>query len=368
MTGSPLPQPLPPGSTVGILGGGQLGRYLALAAAKLGYRAHIFAPEAEPPAGQVTPLVTRAAFDDQAALDGFASAVDAVTLEFENVPVDSVRRLAERVPVRPGPTILAIAQDRLEEKRFATSCGAGTAPWVPLTRADEMAGAMAAAAAGETILKTARLGYDGKGQIPLATGGDVAAAWEALGRVPAILEGKVDLAAEISVILARGADGRTVAVPPVENRHENGILSTTIAPAAVPEPIAARAVDQARALAEGASVVGLLAVEFFITRSGTLLVNEMAPRPHNSGHWTLDAAKPDQFDLAIRAAVGLPLPPVQTLCPAIMTNLIGDAASDWRRLAAEPGACLHLYGKAEARPGRKMGHVTRLKPGPSGSR
>lgn len=354
--------PLAPGSTVGILGGGQLGRYLAIAAAKLGYRAHIYAPETDPPAGQVAAAVTQAAFDDEPALAAFADAVDAVTLEFENVPVASVRCLAERVPVRPGATILEIAQDRLAEKRFAAACGAGTAPWVPLEATDDLAGAAALAAAGPTILKTARLGYDGKGQVALPAHGDVAAAWDRLGRVPAILEGRVALARELSVLIARGTDGDWVAVPPVENRHEDGILRTTVAPAAVSASLAEDAVALARALAEASDTVGLLAVEFFVTDNGALLVNEMAPRPHNSGHWTLDAAKPDQFDLAIRAAVGLPLPPVRILCPAEMTNLLGEEAGSWADLAAEPGVCLHLYGKPEARPGRKMGHVTRLKP------
>lgn len=355
------PSPLPPGSTVGILGGGQLGRMLAQAAARMGYRAHIFAPPGDAPATDVAASATRAAYDDAAALDAFAAAVDAVTVEFENVPADSLDRLAETVPVRPDGQVLRVAQDRLAEKSAAEASGIDVADYVPVA-----GGALLADVfdrfGGPAILKTTRLGYDGKGQWRLDGPADVAAAAAGLGRAVGILERVVPFDAEISVLVARDAAGHMSYFPIAQNRHENGILRTTTVPADIAEAAADRAVQIALTMTEALAVVGLLAVEMFVTADDGVLINEIAPRPHNSGHWTLDACAADQFEQTIRAVAGLPLVPPMPLCGAEMTNLIGAEAEDWARLFAEPGTIVHLYGKGEARPGRKMGHVTRLHP------
>lgn len=352
--------PLPPGSTIGILGAGQLGRMTALAAANLGYRCRVFAPDAaDGPAAQVCPDPVIAAWDDEAALDAFAAAVDVVTLEWENVPVPAVERLAARVPVHPGAGVLRVAQDRIEEKGFANRLGIGTAPWRPVACAADVGDAVAALGP-RCILKSARLGYDGKGQAVLGPGSDAAAAWASLGTDSAVVEGFVSFVCEVSVIVARSADGAMVAYPPVENLHRNGILHRTSVPARIPPSTAAEAEAIARRLAEALGLVGLLAVEMFVGIDGQVLVNEMAPRPHNSGHWTIDACVTSQFEQLVRAVCGLPLGPVDRLADAEMENLIGAEAERWPQLLAEPGAKLHLYGKAAARPGRKMGHVTRL--------
>jgi 5-(carboxyamino)imidazole ribonucleotide synthase len=350
---------LSPGACLGVVGGGQLGRMIALAAARLGYRCHVFTAEADSPAAQVTNRVTVAAYDDQGALERFGRAVDAVTIEFENLPVAPLARLAELVPVHPAPGILAICQDRRREKAFLNRIGVASAPWRAVGNADDLAAALAALN-GPVVLKTARFGYDGKGQLGLAADDDPAAAWARFGGAPAVAEARIDFACEISVITARGLDGAEAGYPPVENRHRDGILAQTIAPA----PITAGLADAARALAARIAreleLVGLLAVEMFVTRDDRLLVNELAPRPHNSGHWTIDACAISQFELLVRALCGLPLGTPGRFADAVMDNLLGSAVEAWPDLLAEPGARLHLYGKREIHAGRKLGHVTRL--------
>ena len=349
-----------PGSTIGILGGGQLGRMLALAAANMGYRVHVFAPEAELPAGDVAAWVTRAAYDDTAALDAFAAAVDVVTYEFENVPVAAVERLAARVPVRPGVRALEVAQDRLAEKAFITGLGGVPAAFRAV---DSEAGLIAALHAVGTpaVLKTRRFGYDGKGQARIVTPADDAAAWAAIGGAPAIVESMVAFDHEFSVILARGGDGATMVYDVPDNHHVGGILDTSRvpAPAAIARHTAA-AIALARRAAQALDYVGVLTLEFFATESGPVF-NEMAPRVHNSGHWTIEGARVSQFENHIRAVCGLPLGPATLTAETVtMTNLLGDAVHDWATLLADPSAHLHLYGKSEVKPGRKMGHVTRL--------
>jgi len=350
---------LAPGACIGVVGGGQLGRMSALAAARLGYRCHVLTPEPDSPAAQVTDRTTVAAYDDAAALERFARAVDVVTIEFENLPVAPLAWLAERVPVHPAPAVLAICQDRLREKAFLAGIGAATAPWRPVHTSAELAAALAERPA-PLILKTARSGYDGKGQQALAPGADPAAAWARLGGVPAIAEARIDFAREISVITARGQDGRQTSYPPVENRHEGHVLARTIAPAPIAPALAAEAGRLAERIARELELVGLLAVEMFVTADDRLLVNELAPRPHNSGHWTIDACAVSQFELLVRVLCGLPLPDPGRFADAVMDNLLGAAVESWPELLAEPGARLHLYGKREIRPGRKLGHVTRL--------
>ncbi|MSO89274.1 MAG: 5-(carboxyamino)imidazole ribonucleotide synthase [Rhodospirillaceae bacterium] len=348
-----------PGATIGILGGGQLGRMIAQAAARLGYRCHIYCPETDSPAAQVASRHTIGGLEDETRLREFAAAVDVVTYEFENIPAGPVEILAEIVPVRPNARALRVAQDRMEEKRFAATLGIATAPWLPV-RSEAEAQAAIATIGRPAMLKTARLGYDGKGQVKIGAGEDATAAWRGLGGAPCVLEGFVDFAMEISVIVARGLDGAMLAYPAVENRHKNGILDVTIAPADLAPAIAAAARDAALRLTQALDIVGLLAVEMFVARDGGVLVNEMAPRPHNSGHWTLDACATSQFEQLVRAICGLKLGGVDVLCPAIMQNLIGAEVEHWRAAIEDPRAKLHLYGKTAARPGRKMGHVTRL--------
>src|SRR5262249_32014043 len=275
-----------------------------------------------------------------------------VTLEFENLPPAALERLARLVPVHPSAAVLKVTQDRLEEKRFARGLGIATAAFHSVSSPDGLDAAIAVTGA-PAILKTRRLGYDGKGQARLDRAQDAGQAWLAIGEAPAILEGVVDFELELSVIVARGEDGRTEAYPAVENRHRNHILATTIAPAPVSEATAAEASRIARALAEGLGVVGLLAVEMFLARDGTLVMNEMAPRPRNSGHWPIDACATSQFEQLVRAVTGLPLGPVEPYQAAEMTNLIGHDVDDWPRLMADPTARVHLYGKAEVKPGRK---------------
>jgi 5-(carboxyamino)imidazole ribonucleotide synthase len=350
---------LAPGACIGVVGGGQLGRMTALAAARLGYRCHVLTPEQDSPAAQVTDRTTVAAYDDGAALERFAHAVDVVTIEFENLPVAPLAWLAERLPVHPAPTVLAICQDRLREKGFLACIGVATAAWHAIHAAEDLAAARAALA-GPLILKTARSGYDGKGQQTLAPDADPAAAWARLGGAPAIAEARVDFAREVSVITARGQDGVQVSYPAVENRHEAHVLARTIAPAPIAPALAAEAVRLAERIARELELVGLLAVEMFVTADDRLLVNELAPRPHNSGHWTIDACAVSQFELLVRAVCGLPLPDPGRFADAVMDNLLGAAIETWPEVLAEPGARLHLYGKREIRPGRKLGHVTRL--------
>jgi 5-(carboxyamino)imidazole ribonucleotide synthase len=351
---------LAPGATLGILGGGQLGRMLAYAAHRLGLAVHVFAETSDEPALAVTERATCARFDDTAALDAFARAVDVVTLEFENVPTAALERIAAVRPVRPGASVLAVTQDRLAEKRLARDLGLGTAPFAAVAPDGTVAGEVPFPAR----LKTRRLGYDGKGQARVATAGDVAAAVAALGRVPAILEGEVGFARELSILVARSPAGAVETFPLAENRHVEGILAETLAPAEASPAIAERARAIAVALAEALALEGLLAVELFETPDGRLLVNELAPRPHNSGHWTLDACLPDQFEQAVRAVCDWPLGRPRALGRARMANLLGHAVDDWAGWLERPGARLHLYGKAAVRTGRKMGHVTVVEPAP----
>jgi len=333
---------------------------LALAAARLGYRVHVYGPEANAPAAQVCAATTVAAWDDWSALDRFAADVDAVTLEFENVPVSAVERLARTVPVRPGAGVLGVAQDRLAEKRTARDAGVAVAPFAEVDDATGLARAVAAIGV-PAVLKTRREGYDGKGQRIIRDPALAAEAFAALGGKPAILETFVPFTAEISVIAARGGDGTLLTWPAVENRHKDHILDLTIAPAALPASVTDAATAAARLLAGRLELVGLLAVEFFVTPDGGILFNEMAPRPHNSGHWTMEACRVSQFEQQARAALGLPLGSTEPHHRAVMRNLIGSDADDWSALLSGPGS-LHLYGKAESRAGRKMGHVTRLYP------
>lgn len=356
-----------PGGVIGIIGGGQLGRMTALAAARLGYRCHIFCPEADSPAAQVSAAATVAAYEDETALAAFADAVDAVTFEFENIPAASVKLLCERTTVRPGWRALEISQDRRLEKAFLNGIGIATAPWHRVESDAELA-----AAIGDVglpgLLKTARFGYDGKGQIMIRNEADAAAARAALGNAPAVFEGLVDFEREISVVLARGVDGQIAAFDAVENRHRHNILDVTTAPAPIPPSLAQEAQAIAGRIAQDLSIAGLLAVEMFVTRDHRLLVNEIAPRPHNSGHWTMDACATSQFEQFVRAVAGVPLGSPERLFDATMTNLIGDDVDQWPDLLRDPGARLHLYGKAPARPGRKMGHVNRLFPRMDGDR
>ncbi|MBB4286402.1 5-(carboxyamino)imidazole ribonucleotide synthase [Roseospira goensis] len=354
---------LAPGSTIGILGGGQLGRMTALAAARLGYDCVILTPEADSPAARVAREAIVAPYDDPAALVAFAAAVDVVTLEFENVPVAALDRLADAgVPVRPGRRVLETAQDRIREKAFFNTVGIGTAPWHPVRDAADLRRALAEVGT-PAVLKTARLGYDGKGQVRLDADSDAAAAWAALNTDAAILEGFVDFAMECSVIVARSPDGEMATYDAVRNIHSHHILDTTLAPAPLPDETRAAAADLGRRAAEAMDLVGLLAVELFVTADGALLANEMAPRPHNSGHWTMDGAVTDQFEQLVRAVCGLPLgDPAPIGRAARMKNLLGDEAFTWASILSDPRARLHLYGKREARPGRKMGHVTWVEP------
>ena len=352
---------LPPGSTIGILGGGQLGRMLASAAAQLGYHTHILAPDAESVAAQSASSFTRADYHSRIVLDEMAAKCGVVTYEFENIAIEPVDYLSTKVPVHPAPAALAIAQDRASEKAFVDRIGGHTAPWRQVANLDELQAALSEIGA-PAILKTLRLGYDGKGQVRIASAAEADAAWHAIGQRPAILEGVVDFTHEFSIILARGADGSMVSYPPPWNRHIDGILATSSLPA--PAEIAAHwgiAAALTGRIADTLDYVGVLTCEFFATFDGPVL-NEMAPRVHNSGHWTIEGAVASQFENHVRAICGLPLGDTALTAPAVeMENLIGDAANSWAEILAEPGAHLHLYGKGNARPGRKMGHVTRLK-------
>ena len=352
---------LPPGSTIGILGGGQLGRMTAQAAARLGYRSHVFCPDRDSPTAQVTDRATLSSYGDEAALARFAESIDVATYEFENIPYETVAYLAERVAVRPGPKALSVCQDRIAEKDFVSAQGIGVAPYRSVPGPDDLPAALAEIGT-PAVLKSTRMGYDGKAQAMIHGPGDASGAAALIGDQPAILEGFVAFDFELSVIAARGLDGSIACYPPVENRHRDHILAETVAPASLPDAEAQEAEDIARRLIEALDMVGLLAVEMFHTKDSRLLVNELAPRPHNSGHWTMDACATSQFEQLVRAICGLPLGTVDRHSDAVMTNLIGADADGWRDLLAEPGAHLHLYGKAEARPGRKMGHVTRLTP------
>ena len=361
-------QRIEPGGTIGILGGGQLGRLLALAAGKMGYRTHVFCPDEDCPAGQVATHLTCADYDDPIALATFAAAVDVATFEFENVPAATALKLTEHTPVRPSWKALEIAQDRAKEKAFFADIGAATAPWRPV---DSLDGLKAALKDIDTpaILKTARLGYDGKGQVRINTASEASAAWRALtsGQTPAsqdgpfaVLEGFVKFTSEISVITARDLEGTVLSFEPVQNVHRDHILHTTSAPAKISSATAKTALSVAERAAKALDLIGIVAVEMFVTSYGGVLVNEMAPRPHNSGHWTLDACQTDQFTQLIRAICGLPLAEPLRHSNAVMTNLLGDDIHDLDRYYDDPSCHVYVYGKGDARPKRKMGHVTKL--------
>ncbi len=354
------PGALPPGSVIGILGGGQLGRMLALAAARLGLRCHIYCPDPESPAFDVAAAQTIAAYDDMAALEEFARSVDVVTYEFENVPVAAAKQLAESAPVRPGPRALAVSQDRLVEKSFMAELGIGTAAFAPVDDRASLDQAIAKTGI-PGILKTRRLGYDGKGQAPIRSPDQAGDALESMLGAPAILEALVDFEREISVIGVRTVRGAIAVYDPAENVHRDGILATSAVPASIDAAVAAEARRIATEITNALDYVGAIGVELFVERDGSLLVNEIAPRVHNSGHWTEDACAVSQFENHIRAVAGWPLGPTTRHTDVVMTNLIGLDAEAWRDLAAEPDALVHLYGKREARAGRKMGHVNRLR-------
>jgi 5-(carboxyamino)imidazole ribonucleotide synthase len=353
---------LAPGSTIGILGGGQLGRMLSQAASRLGFNVVILDPEENSPAGRVSQGQIVAAYDDLTALTVLGRVAQAVTFEFENVPAASVERLAEGgALVAPGPKALAVAQDRVEEKTFLNAVGATTVDFVPVDSLDDLLAGLERLGT-PALLKTRREGYDGKGQVWVRSAKMAADAWHAVGERPAILEARADFTRELSVIAARGRDGAVAVYPLGENIHKGGVLKTTLAPAAVDAKTEKRAKAIAKAVLEGLDYVGVIGVELFDLGGGRLLVNEIAPRVHNTGHWTQDGCACDQFEQHIRAIAGWPLGPTAAHARVEMTNLLGDEVEQWTTLAGKPDARLHLYGKAEARPGRKMGHVNRVKP------
>ena len=347
-----------PGSTIGIIGGGQLGRMLSIAAAQLGYRCHIFDPHERPPAADVAAAFTRAAFDDREALARFAAEVDVATYEFENLAVEPLEVLGEKL--RPGTRSLAIAQDRAREKEFIEGCNAQVAAWRAVETLEQAEAAVAELGA-PVVLKTRRYGYDGKGQSWIRSPRDTGQAWAAIGQEPAVAEAGIAFDAEFSVIIARWADGRHAVWDPAENVHRDGILRRSTVPcSATVANHLAEACAATRRIAESLDHVGVLTVEFFASAEGPL-VNEIAPRVHNSGHWTIEGALTSQFEQHIRAICGLPSGSTTLVTAgATMENLIGNDLDRWPELVAEPGAHLHIYGKGEARPGRKMGHVTRL--------
>jgi 5-(carboxyamino)imidazole ribonucleotide synthase len=347
-----------PGSWLGVLGGGQLGRMFVHAAQMMGYRVCVLDPAADCPAAQAADEHIAAAYDNPVALDQLANRVEAVTTEFENVLAESLRRLAQRIPVAPQADAVAIAQDRHAEKAFFVRHGLPVGAHQAIGESfPELEAKLFPA-----IIKTARLGYDGKGQATVHSAAEARDAWERFGRVPCMLEKRIDLALEVSVIVARNAAGDMAVFPLQENQHRNGILDLTIVPARVDVALADRALSLAQRTADALSYVGVLCIEMFVSKSGELLLNEMAPRPHNSGHYTIEACTTSQFAQQVRAMVGAPMGDTRLLTPAVMVNVLGDAwaqcTPDWAQVLAIPGAHVHLYGKAEAKPGRKMGHVT----------
>ena len=349
-----------PGSTIGIVGGGQLGRMLAMAAAQLGYKIHIYAPDEAPPAAEVSALFTRGAYDDEAALARFGASVDVATYEFENIAAGPLKALAEKVPLYPPRPALEVAQDRLSEKEFVAGLGGRPAPFAAVSSREELDRALATIGT-PAILKTRRFGYDGKGQARIMSPADADAAWDAVKGAPCVLEGFVEFEAEFSILLCRAPSGEIVIWNAPENVHESGILDRSTAPASPAlRPAIAEAEALARKVADALDYVGLLTLEFFASAEGAVF-NEMAPRVHNSGHWTIEGALTSQFENHIRAVCGLPLGAPDLVVPRVeMQNLIGDDIHDWAQILSDRSVHLHLYGKGEARPGRKMGHVTRL--------
>ena len=353
---------LAPGATIGVLGAGQLGRMLAMAALKIGLRCHVYAPEADAPAYDAAHARTVAAYEDEAALLRFAQVCDLVTFEFENVPRSCLEFLQRHRPVRPSPLSLALTQDRLSEKAFLRDLGLETAPFADVPDAEALLRAVHDIGR-PSILKTRRFGYDGKGQTMIREGSDLGAAHRALGAGPMILEGFVAFEREVSVVAARSLEGAVAAYDLCENEHERHILARTRVPAHVGAPLEAAAREIAEKVLVGLDYVGVIGVEMFVARDGRgerLIVNEIAPRVHNSGHWTIEGAETSQFEQHIRAIAGWPLGAARRRGAIEMRNLIGEEAEDWRDILAEPDMSLHLYGKLETRPGRKMGHVTRV--------
>jgi 5-(carboxyamino)imidazole ribonucleotide synthase len=355
--------PILPGAVIGVLGSGQLGRMLALAAGRLGYRVHTYSPERDSPTGHVADSEIVGSYDDLDALRRFADRVDAVTFEFENVPSDSVAAIAERAVVRPAGSVLHTTQHRGREKAFLSRAGLPVAPYALVDTLDDLRAGLARTGV-PAVLKTASFGYDGKGQARVDSAGDAIAAWDRLGRQPAVLEAFVDFERELSVVAARDVDGRLAHYGVIENAHARHILDVSVAPARVSPQVAREALAIAAATLEALDVVGVLCVELFLTRDGRVLVNELAPRTHNSGHLTIDACATSQFEQQLRAVCGLPLGSTDLVRPAAMANLLGDLWQDgaprWQEALARPGVRLHLYGKREAKPGRKMGHLTAL--------
>ena len=354
--------PLPPGSTIGILGGGQLGRMLSQAASKLGFDVVILDPEENSPAGRVSRGQIVAAYDDETALTVLGRVCDVVTFEFENVPAISIERLAEAgALVAPGPTALSVAQDRVDEKTFLNAVGATTVDFATVDSLDDLIAGLERLGT-PSLLKTRRDGYDGKGQVWIKAIEDAADALAQIGHRPAILEARADFTRELSIIAARGQDGSVAVYPLGENRHAGGVLRTTVAPAAIDTATDARAREIAEAILDGLDYVGVLGVELFDLVDGSLRVNEIAPRVHNTGHWTQDGCVCDQFEQHIRAITGWPLGPTEAHANVEMTNLLGDEIDRWPDLSAQPDVRLHLYGKTDARPGRKMAHFNRVSP------
>lgn len=363
VSGEGLRSPIPPGSAIGVLGSGQLGRMFAIAARRMGYRVHTLSPDSDTPTGQVADVEINADYNDLDAIRSFARNVAAVTFEFENVPAATAAAAAECVPVRPSGHVLHIAQHRLREKTFLHKAGL---PVTPFRRVDSFNSLQQAVheLGMPAVLKTADFGYDGKGQFRIKTTEDLSTAWEAVGEREAVLEAFIDFEREVSVVAARGDDGAFVHYGVVENEHRNHILDLSIAPARVSEKTAKDAIEIARAVLEKLDVVGVLCVEFFVRHDGSLLINELAPRPHNSGHFTVDACLTSQFEQQLRAVCGLPLGAATQHAPAAMANLLGDlwrnGEPDWRGACSVPNVKLHLYGKLTPRPGRKMGHLTAI--------
>lgn len=360
-----MTSPIPPGSIIGILGSGQLGRMSALAAAQLGYRTHIYAPDAlNSPAAQVSAFNTQAKYEDIEALTEFANQCDIITLEFENLPVDALEAIHKITDIRPGLDILTLTQDRLLEKQFANDHGLETTPFAAIHCHDDLL-KLADILGDQYILKTTRFGYDGKGQkritSPIISSAQAAEIWQELGSVPLIAEGFIDFQTELSVIVARSPSGDIQCYEPSENFHQNQILKRSVVPGNFSESIIVKAQEIAVKFAESLNLAGLIAIELFLTKDQKLLINEFAPRPHNSGHWTQDACLISQFEQHIRAICDLPLGSSQRIADVEMHNLLGDEALDWLKITQSPNAGLHLYGKSDVKPGRKMGHVNYLK-------
>ena len=349
----------PPGSTIGIVGGGQLGRMLARAASRMGYKTHIFTPEKDSPASHVATVTTIGAYRDATALRAFAQSVDVITFEFENVPSETLEMLDAITAVRPKPSVLFTTRHRLREKEFIGAQGIRTAPFAKVSTVEELDAAIQKIGT-PSVLKTTELGYDGKGQVVIKSAAEAAKAWASLGKTECILEGFIEFSAEASIIVARSTNGEMRCYPLVENIHRDHILHKTIAPASFIDTYQDEAVRIAKKLAEALDVVGLLAVELFVTPEG-LLVNELAPRPHNSGHWSMEGAPTAQFEQHIRAICGWALGDTTAHRKCEMINLLGDEWKLWEEYAKNPEAHVHLYGKTESRPGRKMGHVTIVK-------